>query len=941
MSTFKGVIDEFPSIRGTFKLLKLSRQTLTTTVDYFRVKPGTQAPLACFLSHVHNDHLEGLESFKSPFLYCSAATREILIRLERKIHRVMFATGVTEVRKPQYKKLKNLLKPIPLETPTKIELTPGNEIQVTLFDANHCTGAVMFLFEGNGKAVLYTGDIRSEPWWINNLNRSPFMIEYANQLKTLDCIYLDTSNTSKMGFPTKADGLKELLQKVSEYPKDTIHVDTYKLRLYKSLRGNAADPTKDGIAALAHEGPVLTGYTCGNTPVPGCLTDDHAVRLHSCEKGMCKIIDENNKNIVWIRPIVTRTKDGAEMAEVGVGGGGEDLTRHPELDLNDFEQFLSLLDKVKDPAMPEVKKMLVAGLRAASQRISLNTISMDIGEDSLELPEILKALAQSVRERSSSRTESIESQGSSNELPRVITFPYSRHSSYDELCDLVRAFKPRDVYPCTVDEQYWNEAGLSISSLFGRLCTGKNFRHDAEMEEWLESRAPRRESQQTHTTTDSQSSHLVILNSPERTRPNPVGNRSEALTPRRDSLGQLKPFGVDGMEDLPTSETLVRTTPPRTITAVSPHSESQGLRRKAIHENFEDGEIKRVRLEDGSHSSPVPVVIPESTDPDHGDVPMEEVAMEADSKSSLDGDPSQNENDVDLFRLRISSFMDYDEQFAATGLEYPELHAGSLTSFDKVDGIFRCNLCGHELWGGHKGFCTGSECIEGPTGIPFIEVLDPEGGSLPQIAINKRTDNFVESDRLKLVVGPCLDYDSSAYDSQDSDPEFREDYDYEDTFIDDPNSDDEGGDDGSSQDEDPSKDEEPDYEAMYNQVRAQNDTLRDQQNNIIKAYDALHEEHRDLRREVGLYSSEDDESDEMDEDEMDDDGVLVVDVTTPNPVVTEIFVAQAQEQSQESEVTEDRIRARVEAFEAAQDGDWHDVTMMSTTGNHTFPEIEL
>lgn len=114
-------------------------------------------------------------------------------------------------------------------------------------------------------------------------------------------------------------------------------------------------------------------------------------------------------------------------------------------------------DKVKDPAVPEVKKMLVAGLRAASQRISLNTISMDIGEDSLELPEILKALAQSVRERSSSRTESIESQGSSNELPRVITFPYSRHSSYDELCDLVRAFKPRDVYPCTADEQYWNE----------------------------------------------------------------------------------------------------------------------------------------------------------------------------------------------------------------------------------------------------------------------------------------------------------------------------------------------------------------------------------------------------------------------------------------------------------------------------------------------------
>lgn len=48
------------------------------------------------------------------------------------------------------------------------------------------------------------------------------MIEYASGLKILDCIYLDTSNTERTGFPTKAEGLKELLQKVSKYPKDTV-----------------------------------------------------------------------------------------------------------------------------------------------------------------------------------------------------------------------------------------------------------------------------------------------------------------------------------------------------------------------------------------------------------------------------------------------------------------------------------------------------------------------------------------------------------------------------------------------------------------------------------------------------------------------------------------------------------------------------------------------
>jgi len=35
-------------------------------------------------------------------------------------------------------------KPLPLETPTIIELEPGENIQVTLFDANHCPGAAMF-----------------------------------------------------------------------------------------------------------------------------------------------------------------------------------------------------------------------------------------------------------------------------------------------------------------------------------------------------------------------------------------------------------------------------------------------------------------------------------------------------------------------------------------------------------------------------------------------------------------------------------------------------------------------------------------------------------------------------------------------------------------------------------------------------------------------------
>lgn len=61
MSTFRGIITEFPQIR----------------IDYFRQQPAHKAPLACFLSHVHSDHLAGLESLRAPFVYCSVATREV------------------------------------------------------------------------------------------------------------------------------------------------------------------------------------------------------------------------------------------------------------------------------------------------------------------------------------------------------------------------------------------------------------------------------------------------------------------------------------------------------------------------------------------------------------------------------------------------------------------------------------------------------------------------------------------------------------------------------------------------------------------------------------------------------------------------------------------------------------------------------------------------
>lgn len=287
-------------------------------------------------------------------VYCSAATKEMLLRLEKYPSRIAYANGQLEARVRTYKHLKtrnqtrqvDLLKPLPMETPTDIELRPGHTIRVTLFDANHCPGAVMFLFEGHGKAALYTGDIRSEPWHVNALTRSPCLIEYTSGLKTLDKVYLDTSFTEDLHFQTKAEGLRELLQQVSRYPKDTIfyfrawtfgyeevwialakalnskiHVDDYKLQMYKSLRVEHANGR---YTHLSPEAPALVGFMCGNRDHPGCLTDDKNVRLHSCEKGdYCSVIKDTP--VVWIEPIIAHLPDHHDIAEVGIGGGDDDL----------------------------------------------------------------------------------------------------------------------------------------------------------------------------------------------------------------------------------------------------------------------------------------------------------------------------------------------------------------------------------------------------------------------------------------------------------------------------------------------------------------------------------------------------------------------------------------------------------------------------------------
>ncbi|TQN67385.1 Protein artemis [Colletotrichum shisoi] len=520
MSTFNGLVAEFPDIR----------------IDFFRSHAGRRPPLACFLSHIHSDHLAGLETLRSPFVYCSAATREMLLRLERYPCRLNYARGILEARVQTYRHLKNLLKPLPLETPTTLELAPGSHIQVTLLDANHCPGAVMFLIEDLHRAILYTGDVRSEPWFVNSMARNPAVIEYTSGIRTLDKIYLDTSFLKNVPFQTKAEGIAELLRKVASYPNDTvfhiqawtygyeqvwialskalrsrIHVDDYKMRIFSALTVKTSNDRFGSSVHLCPEAPALAGYVCGNTPHPGCLTRDEHVRLHSCERGnFCSVV--RNASVVSIQPVVAHLGGGADVAEVGVGGGGDDLERDAELDPLSVEEMKAALKLIHETTgiSADAKSRLLGFLEAGAQtgrNVSLDLDMAAFGEkNEAAILDAFQAIGQ--RKRNVNEETASSASDPADPLPKVITFPYSRHSSYPELCDLVRAFRPKDVWPCTVNTAEWLRNGTSIRSLFGSYCSGDTFAHDIEMGEIAHDGAEILEQTESQDIDSSQSSAL-------------------------------------------------------------------------------------------------------------------------------------------------------------------------------------------------------------------------------------------------------------------------------------------------------------------------------------------------------------------------------------------------------------------------------------------------
>ncbi|XP_031313716.1 5' exonuclease Apollo isoform X2 [Camelus dromedarius] len=107
-------------------------------VDFWSLRRASSARLF-FLSHMHSDHTVGLSSTWTRPVYCSPITAYLLHRHLQVSKQWIRALEIGESHV------------LPLDEIGRETMT------VTLIDANHCPGSVMFLFEGYFGTILYTG----------------------------------------------------------------------------------------------------------------------------------------------------------------------------------------------------------------------------------------------------------------------------------------------------------------------------------------------------------------------------------------------------------------------------------------------------------------------------------------------------------------------------------------------------------------------------------------------------------------------------------------------------------------------------------------------------------------------------------------------------------------------------------------------------------------
>ncbi|KAL4081024.1 beta-lactamase-like protein [Scleroderma citrinum] len=314
-------------------------------------------PALHLLTHTHSDHLTGLASKSFGHrIVCSPDAKEMLLRHEVYAERSLYDREYRAERTRTYGHLKidpsvmpngekfyaasrDLLHAVPLNTPTKFELTDNETVTITLIDANHCPGAVMFLIEGPRGSILHTGDMRAESWFLSSLSRNPFLqpyladstenlnvfvarreglhMEATGIVKTLEAVYLDTANLlSPAVLPSKEYAVQGLIDLIALFPSTTYFFLNCWTWGYEDILKGVARAFHCNIHLDRYKYSV---YSCASDPLLHALgtQDASSTRFHACERfDRCPFVDVPPYSFNIEESIALPSKEGKKVVYV-------------------------------------------------------------------------------------------------------------------------------------------------------------------------------------------------------------------------------------------------------------------------------------------------------------------------------------------------------------------------------------------------------------------------------------------------------------------------------------------------------------------------------------------------------------------------------------------------------------------------------------------------
>ncbi|EEC71902.1 hypothetical protein OsI_04671 [Oryza sativa Indica Group] len=157
-----------------------------------------------FLTHAHRDHLVAAggaaDSGECPgAVYATRLTLDLALRHFPRLERGEFVE--MEVGK------------------TVVVDDPAGAFSVTAYDANHCPGAVMFLFEGQFGSILHTGDCRLTPDCVQNLPLKYIAKKGKENICRLDFVFLDcTFSKCFLKLPSKESAIQQVIACIWKHP---------------------------------------------------------------------------------------------------------------------------------------------------------------------------------------------------------------------------------------------------------------------------------------------------------------------------------------------------------------------------------------------------------------------------------------------------------------------------------------------------------------------------------------------------------------------------------------------------------------------------------------------------------------------------------------------------------------------------------------------------